>query len=127
MFTGGIMTTISSGHNVVYENKNLHHIQIVSINTPTLSLFNNFADALNKNNHLPYTVTVEQLLQVAYIQVAHIFEGEFIAGCTIKHCDGELAEIGYNNPLLELSLNLFLFLEYNTNYYSKDNNYSGRT
>ena len=70
-------------------------LQLVFTSSPSPQLITSFMNALNDNGHLPYSVSYENLLQAPYIQIAHTAEGEFVAGCTIKHYDGKLAEIGF--------------------------------
>jgi len=71
------------------------NFQLVFTRSPSPQLITSFMNALNDNGHLPYSVSDENLLQAPYIQIAHTAEGEFVAGCTIKHYDGQLAEIGF--------------------------------
>ncbi len=62
---------------------------------PSAQQLRNFAEALNDNGHLSYTVNVEELQAAPYVLVATAENGEFVCGCTIKSSDGELAEIGF--------------------------------
>lgn len=75
--------------------QNFTHLPFIFTSEPSIELLNTFVEALNENGHLPYTVSLKQLLDALYVQIAHTPEGEFIGGCTIKHSDGVLAEIGY--------------------------------
>ena len=94
MIKEGVNMSISLSYNNVSDYQNFNHLQIVFTNTPSKKLLNKFANALNANGHLPYTIKLDQLLHVPYLQIAHTHDGEFIGGCSIKHCDGELAEVG---------------------------------
>jgi len=75
--------------------QSFRNLQLVFTCSPSPQLINSFVNALNENGHLPYSISYEQLLEAPYIQVVHTAEGNFVAGCTIKHYDGELAEIGF--------------------------------
>lgn len=75
--------------------QNFRNLQLVFTSSPSPQLINSFVSALNENGHLPYFVSCDDLLQAPYMHIAHTVEGQFVAGCTIKHCDGKLAEIGF--------------------------------
>lgn len=87
--------SIFLGSENISEYQNFRTLPFVFTDEPSPKLLEKFAHALNRNGHLPYRINLEQLLQLTYVQIAHTHDGEFIAGCAIKHCDGELAEIGF--------------------------------
>ena len=68
---------------------------VIFTDTPSLILMKKFMFALNASGHLHYEVTIQQLKQVAYLQVASTYWGAFISGSTIKYRDGDVAEMGF--------------------------------
>lgn len=87
--------SVSIGYKQLAEKQGYASLQISFTHTPSEILLSQFVNALNQNQHLPYTVSYQQLLQLPYIQIAYTLRGGFVAGCSIKNCDGQLAEIGF--------------------------------
>jgi len=85
---------IPLSYKYVPEYQSLTHLPFVFTNEPSIELLNTFVEALNQNGHLPYKVSLKQLLDTSYLQVAHTPEGEFVGGCSIKLRDGEIAKMG---------------------------------
>jgi len=75
--------------------QHFRQLSLVFTDAPCSELLSQFANALNKNGHLPYTVKYEQLCNTPYVTLVHTDNHQLVAGGSIKHCDGILAEIGF--------------------------------
>ncbi|MDT8426625.1 MAG: GNAT family N-acetyltransferase [Methyloprofundus sp.] len=87
--------SISSAYHTLPTYQGFNHLGAESTESPSTEQLNTFVQALNENGHLPYTVCLEQVRRAPYVQIIHDYQGNFIAGSTIKCCDGEVAEIGF--------------------------------